>query len=116
MQIHRANCKRAITLMSHYGNNIVQAKWQPKGGITFLAGIKITAVDTMGLLNRITNLISVEMKLNLHSLQMESSRELVDSIASIFVHNTKELERLMERLLKIEGVKKVTRIERIAEA
>ena len=37
LQIHRSDCPKAINMMSHYGNNIVKAKWQPKSEIAFLA-------------------------------------------------------------------------------
>ena len=97
-------------MMSRYGNNIVKAKWQPKSEIAFLAGLKVTAIDNVGLLNKMTNLLSNEMKLNLHSLQMESKQDLVEANISIYVHNTAELNLLIEKLNKFKEVKKVTRL------
>ena len=110
LQIHRCNCPKAIEMMSRYGNNIVKAKWQPKSEIAFLAGLNITAIDNVGLLNKITNLLSNEMKLNLHSLRMESKQDLVESTVSIYVHSTAELNLLIEKLNKLKEVKKVTRL------
>ena len=110
LQIHRCNCSKAIEMMSRYGNNIVKAKWQPKSEIAFLAGLKVTAIDNVGLLNKMTNLLSNEMKLNLHSLQMESKQDLVEANISIYVHNTAELNLLIEKLNKFKEVKKVTRL------
>ena len=52
LQIHRSDCPRAIQLSARHGNNIVKAKWQPKSEISFLSELKITALDTAGLLNR----------------------------------------------------------------
>ena len=109
LQIHRSNCPRAIQLSSRYGNNIVKAKWQPKSEIAFLAELKITALDTKGLLNRMTNLLSNELQLNLHSLHMEAKQDVVEAIISIYVHNTKELDDLMAKLNQLKEIQKVVR-------
>ena len=109
LQIHCSNCPRAIQLSSRYGNNIVKAKWQPKSEIAFLADLKITALDTKGLLNRMTNLLSNEMQLNLHSLHMEAKQDVVEAVVSIYVHNTKELDDLMAKLNQLKEIQKVVR-------
>ena len=110
LQIHRSDCPKAINMMSHFGNNIVKAKWQPKSEIAFLASLKITAIDNVGLLNKMTNLLSNEMKLNLHSLRMESKQDLVEATVSVYVHSTTELSQLIEKLNKMKEVKKVVRV------
>jgi GTP pyrophosphokinase len=109
LQIHRSNCPKAIQLSARFGNNIVKAKWQPKSEIAFLAELKITALDTKGLLNRMTNLLSNEMQLNLHMLHMEAKQDVVEAIISIYVHNTKELDDLISKLNKLKEIQKVVR-------
>ena len=109
LQIHRSNCPRAIQLSARYGNNIVKARWQPKSEIAFLAELKITALDTAGLLNRMTNLLSNELKLNLHSLHMEAKQDVVEAAISIYVHNTKELDDLIDKLGQLKEIQKVVR-------
>ena len=109
LQIHRSNCPKAIQLSSRFGNNIVKAKWQPKSEIAFLAELKITALDTQGLLNRMTNLLSNEMQLNLHSLHMEAKQDVVEAAISIYVHNTKELDNLIAKLNQLKEIQKVVR-------
>ena len=109
LQIHRSNCPKAIQLSSRYGNNIVKAKWQPKSEIAFLADLKVTALDSAGLLNRMTNLLSNEMKLNLHMLHMEAKNDVVEATISIYVHSTKELDDLISNLNHLKEVQKVVR-------
>ena len=109
LQIHRSNCPRAIQLSSRFGNNIVKAKWQPKSEIAFLAELKITALDTAGLLNRMTNLFSNEMQLNMHSLHMEAKQDVVEAAISVYVHNTKELDDLIAKLNQLKEIQKVVR-------
>ncbi len=110
LQIHRSNCAKAIEMMSRYGDKIVKAKWQPKSEIAFLAGVKITAIDNVGLLNKMTNLFSNELNLNMHSLQMESKQDLVEANVSVYVHSIAELDLLIEKLNKMKEVKKVVRL------
>ena len=109
LQIHKSNCPKAIQLSSRFGNNIVKAKWQPKSEIAFLAELKITALDSAGLLNRMTNLLSNEMQLNLHMLHMEAKQDVVESTISIYVHNTKELDDLIAKLSQLKEIQKVVR-------
>jgi GTP pyrophosphokinase len=109
LQIHRSNCPKAIQLSARFGNNIVKAKWQPKSEIAFLAELKITALDSAGLLNRMTNLLSNEMQLNLHMLHMEAKQDVVEAAISIYVHNTKELDDLIAKLGQLKEIQKVVR-------
>ena len=98
-----------IQLSARHGNNIVKAKWQPKSEIAFLSELKITALDTAGLLNRMTDVLSNEMKLNLHALHMEAKNDLVEATLSLYVHNTKELDDLIVKLNRMKDVQKVVR-------
>ena len=109
LQIHRSDCPKAIQLSARHGNNIVKAKWQPKSEIAFLTELKITALDTAGLLNRMTNLLSNEMRLNLHALHMEAKNDLVEASLSLYVHSTKELDDLIGKLNHLKDVQKVIR-------
>ena len=88
----------------------MKAKWQPKSEIAFLAAVKFTAIDQVGLLNKITDLLSNEMKLNLHSLQMESKQDLVEATLSVYVHSTIELNTLINKLNQIKEVRKAARL------
>lgn len=116
MHIHRVNCTKAIGLMSQYGNNIVKAKWKQKEDIVFLAGLKITGTDSIGFIHRITEIISVQLGLNIRNLQLESSNGLVVGYITVYVSNTKNLKDVIEKLKKVEGVRRVTRLDRLADS
>jgi GTP pyrophosphokinase len=113
MHIHRVNCPKAINLMSQFGNNIVKAKWKQKEDIAFLAGLKITGIDSVGFLNRLTEVISKQLNLNIRSLQLESSKGVVEATITVYVHHAQNLKDLIDKLKKIKEIKKVTRLERI---
>lgn len=115
MQIHRVNCPTAIDLMSKYGNNIIKAKWKQEENVTFLAGLKITAIDSIGFIHNLTEIVSIQLKINIRNLQIESSNGLVVAYLTIYVQNLHSLQEVISRLQKMEGVRYVKRLERISE-
>lgn len=113
MHIHRVNCPKAINLMSQFGNNIVKAKWKQKEDIAFLAGLKLVGIDSIGFVHRFTEVLSQQLKLNIRTLQLESSKGVVEATITVYVHNAQNLKDLIEKLKKVKEIKKVTRLDRI---
>lgn len=113
IQIHKTNCNVAIKLMAKYGKNIVKAKWKQKEGITFLAGIKIKAVDKIGFIVQISKMISEEFNLNIRSFNLESVEGLIDLNVTLYVNSTDSLNKLIQKLKKTEEVIKVARLDKI---
>ncbi len=115
LYIHRVNCPKAIHLMSQYGNNIIKAKWKQKEDILFLAGIKIQGIDSVGFTHRITQIISMEMHLNMRNMQLESSGGIVNAYVTIYVNNIQQLKDVIAKLQKLEGVRTVSRLDRLSD-
>ncbi|HET9430831.1 MAG TPA: RelA/SpoT family protein, partial [Chitinophagaceae bacterium] len=65
LTIHRTNCPNAAKLLSNYGHRVVKTKWAKNKEISFLTGVKIVGMDDVGVVNKITNLISGELKINI---------------------------------------------------
>lgn len=116
MHIHRVNCPKAINLMSQYGNNIVKAKWKQKEDIVFLAGLKIQGIDSKGFIHRITEVISIQLGLNIRNLQLESSNGVVVAYLTVYVSNSRNLKDVITQLQKVDGVRKVNRLDRLSDA
>ncbi len=113
IQIHLTNCPTAIRLMSQHGKNIVKAKWKQKEGIKFLAGINIKAIDSVGLLNEITNPITKEFNINIRTLNLTSSEGLANMDITVYVDSTTILNQLIAHLKKIKSTIKVTRLAKV---
>lgn len=113
IQIHRTDCEQAIGLMAQFGKNIVKAKWKQKEGIAFLAGLKIQAVDKIGLIQEVSARIAEDFKLNIRTFNLKSSEGLVDLSITLYVKDTESLKELIQKLKKIKEVIKITRIDRI---
>ncbi len=115
MQIHRVNCSKAVQLMSQYGNHIVKAKWKQKEDIVFLAGLRIQGYDSVGFMHRITDVVSVNLDLNIRNLQLESSNGVVTVFMTVYVRNIQNLNDAIALLQKVDGVRAVTRIDRLSD-
>ncbi len=113
IQIHLTDCPTAIRLMSQHGKNIVKAKWKHKEGIKFLAGIHIKALDSIGLINEIISPISKEFNINIRSLNIKSSEGFANMDITVYVDNTKILNKLITYLKKIKSTIKVTRLTKV---
>ncbi len=111
IKIHRVNCPNAIQLLSNYAYRIVKAKWTNQEDIAFLSGIKLTGIDDVGILNKITKCISNENKVNMQSLKFDSVDGIFEGFIMLFVHDTSHLNRLIDNLKKLEGIITVQRVD-----
>lgn len=109
--IHRTNCPNAPQLLANYGHRVVKTKWAKNKEISFLTELKIIGLDDMGIINKITNIISSELKINIASLTIDSSDGLFQGTIKIFVHDKEELEELVVRLKSMPGVQTVDRFD-----
>jgi guanosine-3',5'-bis(diphosphate) 3'-pyrophosphohydrolase len=109
--IHRTNCPNAAQMMANYGHRIVKTKWAKNKEISFLTGLKIVGLDDVGVINKITNIISGDMKINIAALTIESGEGLFEGTVKVFVHDKEELEELVERLKKLNGIQNVERFD-----
>jgi len=116
IRIHRVNCPIAIQEMSKYGNRIVKAKWNKKESISFLAGIKIRSIDSIGLINHITSVISNVYKLNIRSFSLETSEGITDALITLYVNDLQNLYDLIDELKKIKEIKKISRVNRFPKS
>jgi GTP pyrophosphokinase len=109
--IHRVNCPNAINMMSKYAYRVVKAKWRTHDNISFLAGIKITGIDELGLVNRITKIISEQMNVNMRSINFETDDGIFEGKIILYVYDTEHLHQLIEKLKKVKGVLQVERMD-----
>jgi guanosine-3',5'-bis(diphosphate) 3'-pyrophosphohydrolase len=109
--IHRTSCPRAVDLMSNYGNRIVRAKWTEQLELAFLAGIRLKGSDRVGIVNDVTRIISTSLKVNMRSITVDSNDGFFEGQIMVFVNDTDHLNKLIQRLSKVNGVLQVERFE-----
>jgi GTP diphosphokinase / guanosine-3',5'-bis(diphosphate) 3'-diphosphatase len=110
IKIHKTNCPNAIQLMSKYGYRIIKTRWTKEHEIAFLTELKVSGIDDTGVLQKITNIISGDLRLNMRSLAIESKDGIFEGSIGIYVHDTEQLDALIERLKKLDGILGVSRV------
>ena len=111
IKIHRINCPNAAKLLANYAYRVVKAKWTSQQELAFLTGLKIIGIDDVGLVNRITSVISQDFKINIRSITISSNEGIFEGSIMIFVHSTEHLERLIKTLKGIRGITTINRFD-----
>lgn len=111
IKIHRVSCPNAVQLMSNYAYRIVKAKWTNQQQIAFLAGVRMTGIDEVGVVNKISKVISSELKVNMRSISIDSNDGIFEGTIMLFVHDTAHLDKLIKKLKEIHGILTVSRID-----
>lgn len=111
LTIHRTNCPNAAKLLSNYGHRVVKTKWAKNKEISFLTGIRIVGLDDVGVINKITNLLSGELRLNINALTIEAKEGIFEGNIKIYVHDKEELDESVKRLKQLNGIQSVDRYD-----
>jgi GTP pyrophosphokinase len=111
LKIHRTNCPNATRLLANYGHRVVKTKWAKNKEISFLTGLKIIGLDDVGVIHKITNLISGELKFNISAMTIEAKEGIFEGNVKIFVHDKEELDELVDRLNAMTGIERVDRYD-----
>ncbi|MEZ0485341.1 RelA/SpoT family protein [Fibrella aquatica] len=111
IKIHRVSCPNAVELMSNHGNRIIKAKWTSQKELAFLAGLRITGTDRMGLVNDVTRVISNELNINMRSVTIDSKDGIFEGNIKLYVNDTSHLDTLMRKLERVDGVFDVVRFD-----
>lgn len=111
LTIHRTNCPNAARLLANYGHRIVKTKWAKNKEISFLTGLKIIGMDDVGVVNKITTIISGDLKINISAITIESKEGVFEGTIKLFVHDKEELDELVKRLKSLQGIDSVERFE-----
>ncbi|MDB5110511.1 MAG: relA [Mucilaginibacter sp.] len=115
IKIHRTNCPNAAKLMSNYGYRIVKARWTNQQELAFLTGLRITGIDDVGLINKLTSVISTDFKVNMRSITVDSDNGIFEGSIMVYVNDTEHLDNLIRRLKTVNGVTAVTRFDAAIE-
>jgi GTP pyrophosphokinase len=89
----------------------VKTKWAKNKEISFLTGLSIVGMDDVGIVNKITNIISGELKINIAALTIESREGLFEGTIKVYVHDKDELEDLVDKIKALQGIQLVSRFD-----
>lgn len=110
LKVHKNDCPNAISLQSKYAYRIISAKWIDSTKQEFKAILKIYGSDHVGIINEITEVISKNMSVNIHGINISGHDGIFDGNISVSVQNNTQLQKLSESIKKVEGIESVKRI------
>ena len=110
LKVHKKDCPNAITLQSNYAYRIMKAKWIDSNQQEFKAMLNITGMDSIGLTNQLTRVISSNMGVNIQSISLNGEAGIFKGQISVIVDNNTKLKKLIDNIQKIDGIDKVSRV------
>lgn len=113
IKVHRTNCPNAIKLSSNYGYRIIKASWANtpvKSEKAFLAGIKVTGIDDVGIISKITDTISKQLQVNMKSITVESHSGTFEGILTLYIYDTAHLDTLIQKIKEAVPHTQVVRV------
>ena len=72
----------------------------------------MVADDTTGMVNRITEVINHDLKLNIRSMSMSSSEGTLSGVVNVEVPSSNVVDMLIYKILRIKGVQRAYRINK----
>jgi GTP pyrophosphokinase len=112
IKIHRTNCPNARQLVDRYNYRIIKAQWTKAAAMhSFQVVIKVVGIDEVGMLSKISDIISKDLKVSMRSITMDSNDGMFEGKIKISIDSTKHLDMLMAKLKKEKSILKVNRLE-----
>ena len=111
--VHKKTCPTANNLAAKFGDKIVMPKWEhaKTQNLSFLVRLSLKGVDRIGIINEITRYISFVMSVNIRRFNLGTEDGVFEGHIDLYVHDMGDLEKLVRKLQKIEGIQSVVRSE-----
>ena len=111
--VHKRSCETANSLASKFGDKIVIPTWEDAKtqNLTFLVRLSLKGFDRIGIINDITRYISFVMSVNIRKFCLSTEDGVFDGFIDLYVHEMGDLDRLVKKLQKIEGIESVIRTD-----
>lgn len=109
--IHKRQCPIATQLKTSFGNRLLAVEWDTGKALDFPVNIYVKGIDGIGVLNRVTQIISQQLNVNIRKLNIESTDGIFEGRIQLFVHDVDDVNAICKNLKSVENIKRVTRIE-----
>lgn len=113
IKIHRKNCVNLINLSKSDPTKLVDVQWPEAEGNLFVAGITVTGDDRPGILNDISHTVVTYLNTNIKSISINTTDSKFEGSVTLYVQNLEHLNRIIERLKKVQSVYSVERFESV---
>ena len=111
--VHKKSCPVANNLAAKFGDKIVMPKWEQAKtqNLSFLVRLSLRGFDRIGIINDITRYISFVLSVNIKKFTLSTEDGVFEGYIDLYVNEMGDLEKLIKRLEKIEGIQSVIRTD-----
>lgn len=109
--IHKRSCPTAMRLKSSFGPRIISADWDKNTKQAFPVTIEIQGIDGVGVLNKITRVVSEDLAVNIRSMDIRAKDGLFNGRLNIYAHDAWDVQKMCDNIKKIKEVKSANRIQ-----
>ncbi len=108
VSVHRTDCPN-VRSFDKGDERLIEVKWYTAGNVAYNADVTVYANDRTALLMEITNVIG-DNKIPLKAINARTNKEQIAIMSlTVEITDTEQLDRLIKRLRRVQGVFNVTR-------
>lgn len=107
--VHKKTCSVANDIAAKHGDRIVMPVWEDGPQHSFLVRLSLKGLDRIGIINEISRYISLVMSINIRRFCLGTEEGIFEGYIDLYVHDKDDLEKLIKKLNKIEGIQSVVR-------
>jgi len=115
IKIHRNDCPNAENLMGKMNYRCISARWKKQAVKEHLAKLKLVGIDGIGIVNKITEIVSFQHNVNMRSISFESKDGIFEGKIQVLVMDKYHLDELIEKFEMTEGIQRVERWDDITQ-
>lgn len=108
--IHKRKCPIADQLKTSHGNHILAATWDTHKLFDFSTTIHIAGIDRVGIIKSLADVITQQLNVNVHRLAIAADNGIFQGDIDLSVHDTEDVEIIIQNLKKIDGIEDVIRL------
>ena len=76
----------------------------------FKPTIHLIGIDRLGLLNEVTQVLSRQLSVNMHTLNINCEDNIFDAKIELFVHDRDDVHVILEELKQVPGLQEIKQI------
>ena len=110
--VHKKTCPVADSVGTKHGDWIVVPNWDvDPAAESFCVQIQLKGIDRIGLVNDLTKTVSLLLNANMRKIYLASEDGLFEGYIEVYVRTRQELDTIVAKLQKIDGIESVVRKE-----
>jgi len=109
IKVHNKDCPNSLALQSNYAYRILPAKWVDSSSEEYSAVLRLSGIDTRGLVNEVTRMISNNSNININKINFDTNDQFFTGVIHVSVQNINILNKLVQNLARVNGIDKIVR-------